>query len=77
MVMPGEDASMVLKLGKQMVLEPNQQFTIRAGTSTIGTGKVSPISFYLGWVDLLYRKDHMIGDNNYHDNNYLKIALRT
>jgi hypothetical protein len=76
MVMPGEDASMVLKLGKQMVLEPNQQFTIRAGTSTIGTGKVSPINFYVVikvWVDLLYRKDHMIGDNNYHDNNYLKL----
>jgi hypothetical protein len=70
MVMPGEDASMVLKLGKQMVLEPNQQFTIRAGTSTIGTGKVSPISFYVvikDWVDLLYRKGHMIGNNDNYD----------
>ena len=69
MVMPGEDASMVLKLGKQMVLEPNQQFTIRAGTSTIGTGKVSPMSFYMIkiWVDHSYRKGHMIGNNDNYD----------
>ena len=40
MVMPGEDSQVELKLVKQMVIEPNQQFTIRAGTSTIGTGKV-------------------------------------
>ena len=40
MVMPGEDSQVQLKLVKQMVIEPNQQFTIRAGTSTIGTGKV-------------------------------------
>lgn len=43
MVMPGEDCSMVLKLGKQMIVEPNQQFTIRLGTSTIGTGKVTKV----------------------------------
>jgi translation elongation factor EF-Tu-like GTPase len=40
MVMPGEDSPVSLKLLKQMVIEPNQQFTIRLGTSTIGTGKV-------------------------------------
>ena len=36
--MPGEDSAVRLQLVKQMVIEPNQQFTIRAGTSTIGTG---------------------------------------
>lgn len=41
MIMPGEDSAVRLQLVKQMVIEPNQQFTIRAGTSTIGTGKVS------------------------------------
>jgi translation elongation factor EF-Tu-like GTPase len=41
MLMPGEDSAVELKLVKQMVVEPNQQFTLRAGTSTIGTGKVS------------------------------------
>ena len=38
--MPGEDCAMNLKLNKMMVLENNQQFTIRSGASTVGTGKV-------------------------------------
>ena len=38
MAMPGEDASMNLRLMKPMVLEEGQQFTIRDSTGTIGTG---------------------------------------
>jgi len=40
MAMPGEDATMSLKLLKPMVLEEGQHFTIRDSTGTIGTGKV-------------------------------------
>jgi len=43
MAMPGEDASMNLRLMKPMVLEEGQQFTIRDSTGTIGTGKVTAI----------------------------------
>merc|ERR1712071_480045 len=43
MAMPGEDASMNLRLMKPMVLEEGQQFTIRDSTGTIGTGKVTTI----------------------------------
>jgi elongation factor Tu len=38
MAMPGEDATMDLKLLKPMVLEEGQQFTVRDSTGTIGTG---------------------------------------
>ena len=39
MAMPGEDASMDLRLVKPMVLEEGQQFTIRDSSGTIGTGR--------------------------------------
>ncbi len=38
MAMPGEDATMDLRLVKPMVLEEGQQFTIRDSAGTIGTG---------------------------------------
>jgi len=43
MALPGEDATMDLKLLKPMVLEEGQTFTIRDNTGTIGTGKVSKL----------------------------------
>jgi len=43
MAMPGEDASVELKLLKPMVLEEGQQFTMRDSSGTIGTGKVTGI----------------------------------
>merc|ERR550519_372104 len=43
MGMPGEDATMNLRLQKPMVLEKGQTFTIRDSTGTIGTGKVTEI----------------------------------
>lgn len=41
MVMPGEDSQITMKLLKPMVLEEGQQFTIRLGKVTMGTGKVT------------------------------------
>jgi len=41
--MPGEDTSISLKMMKPMVMEIGQNFTIRAGKATIGTGKVTKI----------------------------------
>jgi len=43
MAMPGEDATLDLKLIKPMVLEEGQTFTIRDSNGTIGTGKVTKI----------------------------------
>jgi len=43
MGMPGEDATMNLRLQKPMVLEKGQGFTIRDSSGTIGTGKVTDI----------------------------------
>jgi len=41
MALPGEDATMDLRLLKPMVLEEGLTFTIRDGNGTIGTGKVT------------------------------------
>jgi elongation factor Tu len=41
MAMPGEDATMDMKLLKPMVLEEGQQFTVRDSAGTIGTGQLS------------------------------------
>ncbi|MPC12661.1 Elongation factor Tu, mitochondrial [Portunus trituberculatus] len=38
MVMPGEDARLVIRMFKPMVLEKGQRFTLREGSVTIGTG---------------------------------------
>ncbi|XP_023322227.1 uncharacterized protein LOC111696741 [Eurytemora carolleeae] len=43
MAMPGEDATMDLRLVKPMVLEEGQQFTIRDSAGTIGTGRVTSV----------------------------------
>merc|ERR1712156_802386 len=43
MALPGEDATMDIKLLKPMVLETGQTFTIRDSNGTIGTGKVTDV----------------------------------
>jgi len=43
MALPGEDATMDIKLLKPMVLEVGQTFTIRDSNGTIGTGKVTDV----------------------------------
>ncbi|CAL8148740.1 unnamed protein product [Orchesella dallaii] len=40
MVMPGEDAKLLMKLYKPMVLEKGQRFTLRDGNTTLGTGVI-------------------------------------
>ncbi|KAK6745608.1 hypothetical protein RB195_011996 [Necator americanus] len=37
-VMPGEAAEVELRLSQKMFIEPQQRFTIRKGTTTVGTG---------------------------------------
>jgi len=41
MMMPGEDGHISVKLLKQMVIEVGQQFTLRSGNNTVGTGKIT------------------------------------
>jgi len=43
MAMPGEDATMDIRLLKPMVLEMGQSFTVRDSKGTIGTGKVTEV----------------------------------
>ena len=43
MVMPGDDASLVLTLRSEIPLELNQRFTLREGSKTVGTGVVTEI----------------------------------
>jgi len=43
MVMPGEDAKLELRLLKPMVLEQGQRFTLRDGSTTLGTGVVTEV----------------------------------
>ena len=43
MVMPGESATVTCKMIKPMVMDKNQQITLRAGNSTVGTGKITEI----------------------------------
>ena len=44
MLMPGEHSKVTLKLYKPMVMEVGQRFTVRAGSTTIGTGKITAVS---------------------------------
>ncbi|KPI91630.1 Elongation factor Tu, mitochondrial [Papilio xuthus] len=44
MVMPGEDATLQLRLLKPMVCEAGQRFTLRLGDLTLGTGVVTKIN---------------------------------
>merc|ERR1711988_645143 len=43
MVMPGESATVTCKMIKPMIMDKNQQITLRAGNSTVGTGKITEI----------------------------------
>jgi len=43
MVMPGEDAKLLMKLYKPMVLEKGQRFTLRDGCVTLGTGVITAV----------------------------------
>uniref|UniRef100_T1J6F1 Elongation factor Tu, mitochondrial n=1 Tax=Strigamia maritima TaxID=126957 RepID=T1J6F1_STRMM len=43
MVMPGEDSRFMLKLIKTMFMEQGQRFTLRSGSTTVGTGVVTKI----------------------------------
>ena len=43
MVMPGEDARLILRLIRPMVLEHGQRFTLRDGNRTLGTGIVTKV----------------------------------
>lgn len=47
MVMPGEDARLNLRLFKPMVLEKGQRFTLRDGSTTVGTGVITQINSIL------------------------------
>ncbi|ODN02377.1 Elongation factor Tu, mitochondrial [Orchesella cincta] len=51
MVMPGEDAKLLMKLYKPMVLEKGQRFTLRDGMVTLGTGVITGISKNLNEQD--------------------------
>jgi len=44
MALPGEDATVELKMLKPMVVEEGQSFTIRDNNGTIGTGKVTKLN---------------------------------
>ncbi|XP_045608228.1 elongation factor Tu isoform X2 [Procambarus clarkii] len=44
MIMPGEDAKLIIRLMKPMVLEQGQRFTLREGNVTIGTGVFTNIN---------------------------------
>jgi len=56
MALPGEDATMELKLLKPMVLEEGQHFTIRDNNGTIGTGKVTNLNKNLSEEEIEYMK---------------------
>lgn len=43
MIMPGEDSKITMKLLKPMIIEKGQQFTVRCGNATVGTGKVTEL----------------------------------
>jgi elongation factor Tu len=43
MLMPGDNGEVYVTLLKQMVLEPQQRFTIRENQSTVGTGFITEL----------------------------------
>lgn len=43
MIMPGEDATVELRLMKSMVMEQGQRFTFRSGKFTLGTGVITKL----------------------------------
>jgi elongation factor Tu len=40
MVMPGDNLTVTIELGKQIAMEAGQRFAIREGGRTIGAGRV-------------------------------------
>ncbi|BES97744.1 Elongation factor 1-alpha 1 [Nesidiocoris tenuis] len=57
MVMPGEDMTVLLKLIKPMVLEKGQRFTLRCGSTTVGTGVITEVLKPLTETERLALKD--------------------
>lgn len=53
MVMPGEDATLQLKMVKPMVCETGQRFTLRLGDMTLGTGVITKVNANLSEEDRL------------------------
>ncbi|KRZ76340.1 Elongation factor Tu, mitochondrial, partial [Trichinella papuae] len=43
LVMPGEDANIIVNLGVPMFVEPQQRFTLRSNFQTVGTGVVTKL----------------------------------
>jgi len=43
MVMPGDNLSVTIELGKDIAMEPGQRFAIREGGRTIGAGKITKV----------------------------------
>lgn len=43
MIMPGEDAKIILKLIRPMVMEKGQRFTLRVASLTVGTGVITNV----------------------------------
>ncbi|XP_014665424.1 PREDICTED: elongation factor Tu-like [Priapulus caudatus] len=57
MVMPGEDATIILNLIKPMVMEAGQRFTLRDGQVTLGTGVMTKmLESQLEDADILKKK---------------------
>ena len=43
MIVPGDNASLILTLESEIPLELNQRFTLRDGVKTVGTGVITEI----------------------------------
>ena len=43
-VMPGDNLSVTIELGKDIAMEAGQRFAIREGGRTIGAGKISKVT---------------------------------
>ena len=43
MLMPGDNAEVFCTIRKQMVLEPNQRFTVRENHQTVATGVITKL----------------------------------
>ena len=43
MVMPGDNLTVTVELGKQIAMEPGQRFAIREGGRTIGAGRIAEV----------------------------------
>ena len=43
MVMPGDNLTVTVELGKQIAMEAGQRFAIREGGRTIGAGRIAEV----------------------------------